>query len=55
MDKVTVLRNPTRKELDNYFDDACDKADDYSEEKHGKAGCTLLFHCVGHGAIVNTH
>lgn len=55
-DKVTVLRNPTSKQLADYFEDVADKkAGDLRKEEDGKAGCTLLFHFVGHGAFLGTY
>ncbi len=52
---MTVLRNPTSRKLDDYFADATIKALALRKEVDGKAGCTLLFHYVGHGAIVKKY
>ena len=50
-----MLRNPTSDDLDNYFHNAYNKAFELKKEVDGKAGCTLLFYYVGHGAIVKTY
>jgi hypothetical protein len=50
------MRNPNNVELDDYFSDvAVPKALALRKEVDGKAGCTLLFHYLGHGTIVKTY
>ena len=50
------MRNPTHFELDDFFEHIANmKAKQLANEVDGKAGCTLLFHYVGQGAIVKTY
>ncbi len=52
-DHITVLRDPNEDDLEDYFTEIANlKANKLKMSVDGKAGCALLFHYVGHGAIV---